>query len=101
MGFDNNTVKRNNGDAKSHRRYFLPRENIKDYNILIDGRNIYDQNISGKITRYNELIRLATGKSEDYTAGSLIDCNYYYEDWNIVALDLCRQAILDSDPSSI
>ena len=26
----------------SHRKYFLPRIDIKDYNILIDGRNVYD-----------------------------------------------------------
>ena len=30
----------------NHRRYFLPSTNIRDYNILIDGRNFYDQNIS-------------------------------------------------------
>ena len=65
VGFDNNTVKRNNGDTESYRRYFLTRVEIKDYNRLIDGRNFYDQNISDKITRYNELIRLTTGKSED------------------------------------
>ena len=29
----------------SHRRYFLPLMNIKSYNVLIDGRNFYDQNI--------------------------------------------------------
>ena len=27
----------------SHRKYFLPRIDIKDYNVLIDGRNFYDQ----------------------------------------------------------
>ena len=30
----------------SHRQYFLPSLNINDYNVLIDGRNFYDQNIS-------------------------------------------------------
>ena len=30
----------------SHRKYFLPRIDIKDYNVLIDGRNFYDKNIS-------------------------------------------------------
>ena len=36
-----NRVKRND-----NRKYFLPRVDIKDYNVLIDGRNFYDQNIS-------------------------------------------------------
>ena len=61
-GFDNNTVKRKNRDTESQSRYFLPRVETKDYNILIDGRNFYDQNISDKIIRYNELIRLTTEK---------------------------------------
>ena len=61
-GFDNNTFKRKKRDTESQSRYFLPRVEIKDYNILIDGRNFYDQNISDLIARYNELIRLTTGK---------------------------------------
>ena len=50
---------------------------IKDYNVLIDGRNFYDQNINNSITRYNELLKLTTGKSEDYTTGCLIDYDWY------------------------
>ena len=32
-----NRVKRN-----SHRKYFLPRVNITNYNVLVDCRNFYD-----------------------------------------------------------
>ena len=41
--------------ANSHRRYFLPRVEIKNYNIETDGRNFYDQPINTKET--NDLIR--------------------------------------------
>ena len=51
MGFDTNTVKRNSEEEESHRRYVLPRIEIKDYNILIGGRSFHDQNISDKMTR--------------------------------------------------
>ena len=64
MGFGTDTVKRKIDDPQSHQRYFLPRIQIKDYNVLIDGRNFYDQNINDSITRYNELLKLNTGKSE-------------------------------------
>ena len=43
MGCNTNNIKRNNGDPESYRRYFLPRIEIKDYNVLIDGRNFYDK----------------------------------------------------------
>ena len=42
MGFDTDNVKRNSDDPQSHQRYFLPRIQIKGYNVLIDGRNFYD-----------------------------------------------------------
>ena len=54
-GFNDNVVNPNanpivdNADRikrDSHRKYFLPRVDIKDYNVLIDGRNFYDQKIS-------------------------------------------------------
>ena len=38
-------------DIKNNRKYFLPRGEIKNYNVLIDGRNFYDQPI-------NDLIKL-------------------------------------------
>ena len=101
MSFAKNTVKRNTGDAESHRRYYLPRIKFKDYNILIDGRNIYYQNINDIMARYNELLNLTTERSEDYTTGCLIDYEYYINDYNIAAINLKQQSILDSDPKAI
>ena len=41
--------------ADSHRRYFLPRIKIEDYNIKIDRRNFYDQPNNDLIKQYNEI----------------------------------------------
>ena len=43
----NNTV--NRVERSSHTNYFLPRINITNYNVLIDGRNFYDQPINDMI----------------------------------------------------
>ena len=67
MGFDNTTVERNAAEQNSRRRYYLPGIEIKD--VLIDGRNFFDQNINDSITRYTELLKLTTGRSEDYSTG--------------------------------
>ena len=64
---DNNRVKRD-----SYRKYFLPRVDIKDYNVLIHGRNFYDQSISDDFKKYEELRKIMTGRGEDYTTGSLL-----------------------------
>ena len=103
MGFDNNTIKRNTADAdgNSHRRYYLPRIEIKNYNILIDGRKFFDQNVNDSITRYTELLKLTTGRSEDYSTGCLIDYDYFLNDFKIAAIDLSHQSVLNSDPKVI
>ena len=69
---DNNKVLRN-----SHGKYFLPRVDVKDYNVLIDGRNFYGQNISDDFKKYEELRKVMTGRGEHYTSGSLLDYDYW------------------------
>ena len=68
--------------ADSHRRYFLPRVEIKNYNIEIDGRNFYVQSINNQeindlIKQYDELRKISTGQGDDYTAGCLLEFGYF------------------------
>ena len=50
--YETDDIKRNTNTEESRRRYYLPRVGIKDYNIFIDGRNFYDQNVNSSIVRY-------------------------------------------------
>ena len=43
----------NTSTTHSLRKYFLPRVEIKNYNIEIDGRNFYDQPINKLIKQYD------------------------------------------------
>ena len=43
LGFNDINNAANRVQRNSHRKYFLPRVNITNYNVLIDGRNFYDQ----------------------------------------------------------
>ena len=49
LAFDNINNDGNKVERYSHRKYFLPRVNITNYNVLIDGRNFYDQPINDLI----------------------------------------------------
>ena len=71
----NNTANRVQRD--SHRKYFLPRVDITNYNTLIDGRNFYDQPISDQIKKYDEIRKVATGREDDFTRGCLLDYAYF------------------------
>ena len=71
--YETGDIQRNTNNQHSRNRYYLPRAEIKDYNVLIDGRNFYDQNENSSIVRYNELLKMTTGRSEDYSAECLLD----------------------------
>ena len=62
-----------NVERNSDTKYFFPRVNITNYNVLIDGRNFYDQPINDLIKQYDDIRKTATGQGEDYTTGCLLD----------------------------
>ena len=41
------------------------------------------------------------GKGEDYTAGSLLDYNYFTKHYKLVAVDLSKQKEVNADPRVI
>ena len=73
LAFDNTNNDPNKIERNSHRKYFLPRVDITKYNVLIDGRNFYDQQINDLIKKYDEIRKIATGKGDDYATGCLLD----------------------------
>ena len=83
------------------RKYYLPRIDLKKYNVIIDGRNFYDNPIESDIEKYGELIKVMIGKGEDYTTGSLLDFNYFDKHYKLVIVDLSKQIELDADPRAI
>ena len=99
LGYVNAGV--NSIDFKSSRRCALPRVNLSNFNILIDGRNSYDQPISDTIKKYGELMKLCTGKGEDYRTGCLLDYAYFDKHYNIIACDLSKRTELDDNPRMI
>ena len=92
----NNRVLRN-----SHTKYFLPRVNITNYNVLIDGGNFYDQPINDLVKQYDEIRKTATGQGDDYTTGCLLDYQYFKDHYNLIAVDLSKQKELDADSRAI
>ena len=40
---------------KGHKQYYLPTVEIKDYNVMIDGRNFFDQPIKNDLKTYDNI----------------------------------------------
>ena len=86
---------------KDNRKYFLPRGEIKNYNVLIDGRSFYDQPINDIIKQYDEVRKVSTGYGDDYTTGCLLDYAYFKDNYRLIAVDLSKQKALDADPRAV
>ena len=84
-----------------HKKYFLPRMKINNYNIEIDGRNFYDQSINELIKQHDEVRKISTGQGDDYTTGCLLDYVYFRDDFRVITADLSKQKALDADPKAI
>ena len=72
LAFDNTDNGDKNVERDCHRKYFLQRVNVTDYNVLIDGRNFYDQPTNNQIKKYNKFRKIATGQGDDYTTVCLL-----------------------------
>ena len=84
----------NKRDSFSH--YYLPNVEIKDSNVLIDGKNFFD--LAAKNEAYENIIEMSN--NNDYTTGNLLDFAYFKENYRLIAIDLSKQTKL-KDPQQI
>ena len=79
----------------------MPIISITNYNVIIYGRNFYDQPINDKFKKYDEIRKTATGKGDDYTTSCLLDYQYFRDYYQLNAVDLSKQKELDANPRAI
>ena len=91
----------NNAQRKVHSSYYLPNVEIKNYNVIINGENFFDQPIKDNKVTYENIRKVAIGKRDDYKTGFLLDYLYFRDNYKMIAIDLSRQQALDPDPRQI
>ena len=79
----------------------LPKVEIKDYNVMFDGKIFFDQPVNSDLKTYENIRKVATGKGDDYTTGCLLDYSYFKENYKMIAIDLTKEQVLDADPRAI
>ena len=84
-----NTTK-DHRDSFSH--YYVPNIEIKDFNILIDGKSFFDLPVKNEEEAYEKIIEMS--KNTDYTTGNLLDFAYFRENYRLIAIDLSKQTNL-------
>ena len=91
----------NDDQRTSNKRYYIPNVEIKDYNVMIDGKNFFDQPIKNNKVTYENIRKVAIGHGDDYTSGCLLDYTYFKKYYKMIAIDLSKQQALNTDPRAI
>ena len=95
LSFENST------DRTVHTKYYLPTLEIKNYNVMIDGQNFFDQPTKNDLRTYDKIREIAIDQGNGYTSGCLLDCNYFNNYYKMTVIDLSKQQELDADPKAI
>ena len=70
---------------------------INDYNVMTDGKNIFDEPVKYDIRTYENNWKIVIGQGDVYTNAYLLDYVYY----KVIAIDLSKQQALDDESKAI
>ena len=84
----------NEEDRTSFSRYYVPKVEIKDFNVLIDGKRFFDVPLKNKEEAYEKIMSI--GKNKYYTTGILLDYEYFSKHYKLIAIDLSKQIKLEN-----
>ena len=85
----------NEDDRTSYSKYYVPNVEIKNYNVIIDGKPFFELSVKNVEETYQKIIDM--GYNDDYTVGNLIDFEYFKEHYKLIAIDLSKQKELEQD----
>ena len=91
---ENNTTK-DHRDSFSH--YYVLNAQIKEFNVLIDGKSFFDLSVKNEEEAYKKIIDMSN--NNDYTTGNLLYFAYLKKN-KLIAIDLSKQTKL-KDPQQI
>ena len=92
-------TRNNEGDNRySFSHYYVPNVEIKDFNVLNDGKSFFDFPVKSKEEAYKKIIDMSN--NNDYATGNLLDFAYFKENYKLIAIDLSKQTKL-KDPQRI
>ena len=83
-----------------HSRYYLPSANVEGYNVIIHGKNFFDQPFKNYIKTYNNIQKITTDQGDDETTGCLVVYNYVKKH-KMIATDISKQQAWDADPKAM
>ena len=84
----------NENDRISFSTYYVPKDEVKNFNVLIDGKHVFEIPVKTKEEAYEKTIEMR--KNNDYTTGNLLDYKYFSKHYKLIAIDLSKQTELEN-----
>ena len=73
----------NEDDRSSFPKYYVPKVEIKDFNVLTDGKPFFEIPVKNKEEAYEGIIEMT--KNNDCTTGNLLDYEYFKDHYKLIA----------------
>ena len=80
-------------DRTSFSNYYVPKVEIKDYNVIIDGKSFSEMPIKNRRETYEEVIEIS--RNSNYTRENLLDYEYFKGCYKLIAINLRKQTELE------
>ena len=61
----------------------------------------FNQPVENDLKTYDNIWKIGTGQGDDYTSDCLLDYPYFKEHYELIAIDLSKQQVLDADSKAI
>ena len=84
----------NEEDRTSFSKYYVPKVEMKGFNVLIDGKPFFEIPVRNKEEAYEAIIEMS--KNNDYTTGNLLNYEYFKDHYKLIAKDLSKQIELEN-----
>ena len=79
----------NNTDSRySYSDYYVPKVEIKDFNVLIDGKSFFDLPVKNE-EAYEKIIEISN--NNDYTTDNFLDFGDFLKNYRLIATDLVNK----------
>ena len=84
----------NEESRTSFSKSYVPKVEIKHFNVLIDGKSLFDVPVKNKEEAYEKIMSI--NKNNDYTTGNLLDHEYFSKHYKLIAIDFIKQIELEN-----
>ena len=75
-------------------KYYTGKVEIKDFNVLIDGKSFFDVAITYNEEAYEQIIKFS--KNNDYTTGNSLDHEYFSNHYKSIAVESTKQIEIEN-----